>query len=109
MRLPVISPVSRSLTLGGCSMRSTASAWAKASRLTDVPALTLPLSTSPVRSSSPPYAIFAMSMGRTAEFAAHCLEHKVVVRPFQADGVRVTVSNRAENDSLLAAARAFRV
>jgi histidinol-phosphate aminotransferase len=45
---------------------------------------------------------------RTAEFAAHCLEHKVVVRPFQADGVRVTVSNRAENDSLLAAARAFR-
>jgi histidinol-phosphate aminotransferase len=47
--------------------------------------------------------------GRTAEFAAHCLEHKVVVRPFQTDGVRVTVSNRAENDSLLAAARAFRV
>jgi histidinol-phosphate aminotransferase len=47
--------------------------------------------------------------GRTAEFAAHCLEHKVVVRPFQADGVRVTVSNRAENDALLAAARAFRV
>jgi len=44
---------------------------------------------------------------RTNEFAAHCLEHKVVVRPFQPDGVRVTVSNRAENDSLLAAARAF--
>jgi histidinol-phosphate aminotransferase len=44
---------------------------------------------------------------RTNEFAAHCLEHKVVVRPFQPDGVRVTVSNRAENDSLLAAAHAF--
>jgi histidinol-phosphate aminotransferase len=44
---------------------------------------------------------------RTNEFAAHCLDHKVVVRPFQPDGVRVTVSNRAENDSLLAAARAF--
>jgi histidinol-phosphate aminotransferase len=45
---------------------------------------------------------------RATEFAAHCLDHKVVVRPFQPDGVRVTVSNRAENDSLLAAARAFR-
>jgi histidinol-phosphate aminotransferase len=45
--------------------------------------------------------------GRTDEFAAHCLDHKVVVRPFQPDGVRVTVSNRAENESLLAAARAF--
>jgi histidinol-phosphate aminotransferase len=45
--------------------------------------------------------------GRTNEFAAHCLDHKVVVRPFQPDGVRVTVSNRAENESLLAAARAF--
>jgi histidinol-phosphate aminotransferase len=44
---------------------------------------------------------------RTNEFAAHCLEHKVVVRPFQPDGVRVTVSSAAENDSLLAAARAF--
>jgi histidinol-phosphate aminotransferase len=45
--------------------------------------------------------------GRTDEFAAHCLDHKVVVRPFQPDGVRVTVSNRAENEALLAAARAF--
>ena len=44
---------------------------------------------------------------RAAAFAAHCLEHKVVVRPFQPDGVRVTVASRAENDTFLAAARAF--
>ncbi|HZG92162.1 MAG TPA: histidinol-phosphate transaminase [Pseudonocardia sp.] len=45
---------------------------------------------------------------RAADFAAHCLEHKVVVRPFQPDGVRVTVASPAENDTLLAAARSFR-
>jgi histidinol-phosphate aminotransferase len=44
---------------------------------------------------------------RTAAFAAHCLEHKVVVRPFHPDGVRVTVSSPAENDTFLAAAREF--
>jgi histidinol-phosphate aminotransferase len=44
---------------------------------------------------------------RAAAFAAHCLEHKVVVRPFQPDGVRVTVASRTENDVLLAAARLF--
>ena len=30
---------------------------------------------------------------RTAPFAAHCLDHKVVVRPFHPDGVRVTVTD----------------
>jgi histidinol-phosphate aminotransferase len=49
-----------------------------------------------------------LSLGeRTAPFAAHCLEHKVVVRPFHPDGVRVTVSTPEENDALLAAAAAF--
>jgi histidinol-phosphate aminotransferase len=46
---------------------------------------------------------------RAAEFAAHCMDHKVVVRPFQGDGVRVTVTNRTEDDTLLAAARAFSI
>jgi histidinol-phosphate aminotransferase len=44
---------------------------------------------------------------RTAAFAAHCMEHKVVVRPFHPDGCRVTVSTPAENDQFLAAAREF--
>jgi histidinol-phosphate aminotransferase len=44
---------------------------------------------------------------RTAEFAAHCLEHKVVVRPFHPEGVRVTVSVPEENDAFLAAAASF--
>ncbi len=44
---------------------------------------------------------------RTAAFAAHCMDHKVVVRPFHPDGVRVTVSSPTENDSFLAAALAF--
>jgi histidinol-phosphate aminotransferase len=49
-----------------------------------------------------------LSLGeRTAPFAAHCLEHKVVVRPFHPDGVRVTVSTPEENDALLAAAASF--
>jgi histidinol-phosphate aminotransferase len=46
---------------------------------------------------------------RAGEFAAHCLEHKIVVRPFQPDGVRVTVASRAENDAFLAAAGSFAV
>ena len=37
---------------------------------------------------------------RTAAFAAHCMEHKVVVRPFAADGCRVTVSSAEENDAV---------
>jgi histidinol-phosphate aminotransferase len=44
---------------------------------------------------------------RTAAFAAHCLDHKVVVRPFHPDGVRVTVTTPEENDAFLAAAQAF--
>jgi len=49
-----------------------------------------------------------VSLGeRTAAFAAHCLEHKVVVRPFHPDGARVTVTVPEENDALLAAARSF--
>ena len=44
---------------------------------------------------------------RTAAFAAHCLEQKVVVRPFHPEGVRVTVSSPEENDALLAAALSF--
>jgi histidinol-phosphate aminotransferase len=44
---------------------------------------------------------------RTGAFAAHCMEHKVVVRPFAADGCRVTVSSPAENDQFLAAAKEF--
>lgn len=40
-------------------------------------------------------------------FAAHCMDHKVVVRPFAGDGVRVTVSSVEENDTFLAAAAAF--
>jgi len=44
---------------------------------------------------------------RAADFAAHCLDHKVVVRPFPSDGVRVTVSTPAENDAFLDAATAY--
>ena len=44
---------------------------------------------------------------RTAPFATHCLQHKVVVRPFHPDGVRVTVSVPEENDAFLAAALTF--
>ncbi|WP_433277462.1 histidinol-phosphate transaminase [Pseudonocardia xinjiangensis] len=45
---------------------------------------------------------------RTGPFTAHCLDHhKVVVRPFASDGVRVTVSAPDENDAFLAAARSF--
>ncbi|KMS88401.1 histidinol-phosphate transaminase [Prauserella rugosa] len=45
---------------------------------------------------------------RTLEFTEHALEHKVVVRGFAGDGVRVTISAPEENDLFLAAARAFR-
>jgi histidinol-phosphate aminotransferase len=43
----------------------------------------------------------------TAAFAAHCLDQKVVVRPFHGEGVRATVSSPEENDALLAAALSF--
>lgn len=49
-----------------------------------------------------------LSLGtRTDKFNEHCLEHKVVVRPYSGDGVRVTVGEPAENDAFLAAARSF--
>lgn len=44
---------------------------------------------------------------RTADFAEHALEWKVVVRPFIGDGVRVTIGTASENDRLLEAARCF--
>jgi histidinol-phosphate aminotransferase len=44
---------------------------------------------------------------RTGPFDAHCLDNKVIVRPFAPDGVRVTVSAPEENDAFLAAAQAF--
>ncbi|ALL74764.1 aminotransferase [Pseudonocardia sp. EC080610-09] len=44
---------------------------------------------------------------RAADFAAHCAERKVIVRPFQPDGVRVSVSTPEENDVLLDAASSF--
>lgn len=44
---------------------------------------------------------------RTAAFATHCGERKVIVRPFADDGVRVTVSTPEENDMLLDVASSF--
>jgi histidinol-phosphate aminotransferase len=41
---------------------------------------------------------------RSAEFAAACERHGVIVRAFQGDGVRVTIGTPAENDAFLAAA-----
>ncbi|MDQ4011013.1 MAG: pyridoxal phosphate-dependent aminotransferase [Actinomycetota bacterium] len=44
----------------------------------------------------------------TAAFDDHCLEHKVVIRAFPGAGARVTVSDPAENEAFLTAARSFR-
>jgi histidinol-phosphate aminotransferase len=44
---------------------------------------------------------------RTTAFAEYMLEHKVVVRPFAPDGVRVTIGTPEENDVFLEAARGF--
>ncbi|HVV23045.1 MAG TPA: histidinol-phosphate transaminase [Pseudonocardiaceae bacterium] len=44
---------------------------------------------------------------RTAEFNEHCMDHKVIVRAFAADGARVTVGDPHENDRFLEAARTF--
>ncbi|GAA3054096.1 histidinol-phosphate transaminase [Pseudonocardia yunnanensis] len=44
---------------------------------------------------------------RTPPFDAHCLDNKVIVRPFASDGVRVTVAAPEENDAFLAAAQSF--
>jgi histidinol-phosphate aminotransferase len=43
----------------------------------------------------------------SASFAEHCLEHKVIVRPFAGDGVRVTIGEPDENDAFLTAALSF--
>jgi len=45
---------------------------------------------------------------RSSDFAAHCLENAVVVRPFAGEGVRVTIGTDAENDQLLAATDTFK-
>ncbi|WP_433408892.1 histidinol-phosphate transaminase [Saccharomonospora azurea] len=44
---------------------------------------------------------------RTGAFAEHALEHKVVVRPFAGEGVRVTIGTPEENDTFLEAAKTF--
>ncbi len=41
---------------------------------------------------------------RSVEFAAACELHRVIVRPFQGDGVRVTLGTPEENDAFLTAA-----
>ncbi|WP_367319715.1 histidinol-phosphate transaminase [Streptomyces sp. HUAS ZL42] len=44
----------------------------------------------------------------SAGFALHCLDGKVVVRPFPREGVRVTIGLPEENDALLALAATWR-
>lgn len=44
---------------------------------------------------------------RTTTFAEHCLDHKVVVRGFAGEGVRVTVGDPDEDEVFLTAARSF--
>ena len=44
---------------------------------------------------------------RTADFAAACEAAGVVVRPFGAEGARVTVGERAANDLFLTVAKDF--
>jgi histidinol-phosphate aminotransferase len=44
---------------------------------------------------------------RTAEFAAACEAAGIAVRPFAAEGARVSIGDREANDAFLAAARAF--
>ena len=44
---------------------------------------------------------------QTMAFNEHCLEHKVVIRPFSADGARVTIGDPAENEAFLTAARTW--
>jgi len=48
--------------------------------------------------------------GDSAEFARHCEDHRVIVRPFNDPangGVRITIGSAAENDQFLAAAAAW--
>jgi histidinol-phosphate aminotransferase len=44
---------------------------------------------------------------RSAAFAAACDERGVSVRPFQGDGVRVSVGEREANDVVVEVAKAF--
>lgn len=44
---------------------------------------------------------------QTTAFAEHALDHKVIVRPFVGEGVRITIGAPEENDTFLAAARSF--
>jgi histidinol-phosphate aminotransferase len=44
---------------------------------------------------------------RSTEFAQACDERGVSVRPFQGDGVRVSVGEREANDLVLAVAKAY--
>jgi histidinol-phosphate aminotransferase len=44
---------------------------------------------------------------RSAAFAQHCADAKVLVRPFAGEGVRVTIGLPEENDAFLAAAAGF--
>jgi histidinol-phosphate aminotransferase len=44
---------------------------------------------------------------RTTAFAEHSLDHKVIVRPFAGEGVRVTIGTPEENETFLGAARSF--
>ncbi|MER5182779.1 histidinol-phosphate transaminase [Streptomyces sp. NPDC002896] len=46
--------------------------------------------------------------GDSADFARHCLDGKVVVRPFLGEGVRVTIGLPEENDAFLALAATWR-
>jgi histidinol-phosphate aminotransferase len=46
--------------------------------------------------------------GATTDWARACEDRGVIVRAFAGNGVRVTISTPAENDALLAAARALR-
>ncbi len=41
-------------------------------------------------------------------FTGHCLDHKIVIRPFAGEGVRITISEAGENDAFLATAKAWR-
>jgi histidinol-phosphate aminotransferase len=49
-----------------------------------------------------------LPLGEQADaFTKHCLEHKLVIRPFSGDGVRVTISDADDNELFLAAARTW--
>ncbi len=43
----------------------------------------------------------------TTAFTNHCLDHKIVIRPFPGTGARITISTPPDNEAFLAAARTF--